>query len=150
MSISSSIDILLWNNKNYKLSILDLIDSMLNNNWKIIKSEKICYLPLEDDDLFEWTESVLTENQLKEIVKQKEIKKEIIGIIFYWKNTDIGISMLMFQDNQITFSLDINRVVIDSVEQMNLTDVNWYIKRIIPCLNTEKFKIQNIKFSQEW
>jgi len=150
MSVSASIDVVLFNKQNYIFSILDVINMMLNNNWKIENEGKISYLPLGDNGLYDWTENVITENQLKQIVRQKELEKETIGVIFYWENTDIGVSMLVLQDNQITFNLNINRVQIESLKFMKVTDVNWYLNRIIPCLNTEKFKVQDVKFHQDW
>ncbi len=150
MSITASIDLSLFNNSDYIFSSIDLLELMINNNWIIKKNNKISYLPLGDDDLFEWTENEMKENELKEIIKKKEIEKEIIGIVFYWENTDIGVSMLCFPDNQITFNLNINRVVIDEKECREITDTNWYLERIIPCLKTDKFKVQNVKFCQEW
>lgn len=149
MSTTASIDIEILNNSDYIVSAVYLMDEMLNKNWNVRYNGKINYLPLGDEDLFEWTENILTEDQLREIIKQKELQNEIVGIVFYWDDTNIAISMLKFQDNQISFNLNINRVVIDSMKSTNITDVNWYLTKIIPCLNTEKSKICSVKFNQD-
>lgn len=149
MSVVSSINISFIRNDVYDFTIIDLINAMLINNWKMVRNEKICYLPLGDDDLFDWNEKRILESELCDIVKQKEVSKEIVGIVFYWENTDIGLSMLIFQDYQISFSININRVKIDFSNVIDITDVSWYLEKIIPCFNSKKFKIQNLNFSED-
>lgn len=150
MSISASIDISLTRNKSYSFLATDIVDAMLSQNWKARKSNKICYLPLADDDLFNWSEEEITELELKDVVSQKENEKEIIGIVFYWGDTDVGVSMLIFQDYQISFNLNINRVSVNLLDKIDITDASWYLQNIIPCFNNEMFKIEDVKFNHTW
>lgn len=83
-------------------------------------------------EFFDWREDAITDTNLREIINQKESMKEIIGIIFYWEDTDIGLSMLIFQDYQISFNITINRLKINSSNAVDITNVNWYLERIIP------------------
>ena len=64
--------------------------------------------------------------------------------MFYWKNTKIGISMLVFPDGQITFQMTVNRLKLNS----DITNVNWYLKKIMICF--DKFKVTEITFNQTW
>ncbi len=143
MSISASIDIFLLKNDKYYFSVKDLIQEMQKNGWNIKKDGKICYLPLQDE-LFNWTEHPISETEWMEIVFQKEQNNEIIGVMFYWKNTKIGISMLVFPDGQITFQMTVNRLKLNS----DITNVNWYLKKIMICF--DKFKVTEITFNQTW
>ncbi len=145
MSISATIDISILKNDRYHFSVQDLLHEMLRNDWNIKKNGKICYLPFNDKD-FDWIEEDISETDFLEIASKKEEKNEIIGVIFYWKNTDIGMSMLLFQDYQITFQITINRRKLNTM--LDITDVNWYFKNIIVCF--DKFKIIEINFSQTW
>ena len=145
MSISATIDISILKNDKYHFSVQDLLHEMLRNDWNIKKNGKICYLPFNDKD-FDWIEEDISETDFLEIASKKEEKNEIIGVIFYWKNTDIGMSMLLFQDYQITFQITINRRKLNTM--LDITDVNWYFKNIIVCF--DKFKIVEINFSQTW
>ncbi len=145
MSISATIDISILKNDRYHFSVQDLLHEMLRNDWNIKKNGKICYLPFNDKD-FDWIEEDISETDFLEIASKKEEKNEIIGVIFYWKNTDIGMSMLLFQDYQITFQITINRRKLNTM--LDITDVNWYFKNIIVCF--DKFKIVEINFSQTW
>ncbi len=145
MSISATIDISILKNDRYHFSVQDLLHEMLRNDWNIKKNGKICYLPFNDKD-FDWIEEDISETDFLEIASKKEEKNEIIGVIFYWKNKDIGMSMLLFQDYQITFQITINRRKLNTM--LDITDVNWYFKNIIVCF--DKFKIVEINFSQTW
>ncbi len=97
MSVSASIDISILKNNIYNFSAKDLIAIMINNNWDVKKEDKVCYLPL-GDNLFEWTEKNISYSELMELVTQKEENSETIGLILYWKNTNIGVSMLIFDN----------------------------------------------------
>lgn len=149
MSISASIDISFAKNDIYNFSVIDVIDAMLKNNWKVINKKGVYYLPFGDDDLFDWHEKEINLKELKKIIEQKENAKETIGLVFYWESTDIGVTMLQFDDHMISFILNINRVKITSLDFMDITDVNWYLERIIPCFNKKNFQIVNINFIQD-
>lgn len=145
MSVDASFDLSIIKNDIYHFSAKDLLSEMMCKNWNVVHKGKICYLPLHDT-LFEWTEKDISESALMEIVTQKEQKHEIIGLVLYWQNTDVGVSMLIFPDDKITFGLMINRVKLDVGLNMDITDINWYMERIICCF--EKFQIDEISFQQ--
>jgi len=146
MSVSASIDVSILKNDKYDFSVEELLNTMISKNWRIKEKGKICYLPLEDE-LFDWKEEAISEIDLMKIISKKEQNKETIGVILYWKNTNIGVSMLIFQNYQVTFNIMINRLKLDDIN-IDVTDVNWYFKEIIGCF--DKFKIQEINFNQTW
>lgn len=147
MSVSASIDISILKNNIYNFSAKDLIAIMINNNWDVKKEDKVCYLPL-GDNLFEWTEKNISYSELMELVTQKEENSETIGLILYWKNTNIGVSMLIFDNLQVSFNITMNRRRLKSVRNMDITDINWYVQKIINCF--DKFKVTEITFNQVW
>ena len=130
MSISASIDVSILKNDIYNFSAKDLLLEMIDKGWKTRKNNKICYLPL-GDELFDWIEEEISELDLMKIILKKEQNNEIIGIVLFWEDTDIGISMLIFQNCQVTFNITINRMKLDNVSNIDITDINWYIKKII-------------------
>ena len=145
MSVSASIDVSFIKNDISNFSATDLIETMLHNNWTIKKDNKICYLPV-GDELFEWEENEISETKLMEIVYQKELKHETIGVILFWENTDVGVSMLIFQDYQISFNITVNRIKMNDLNCDDITDVNWYLTKIITCFFN--YKISEISFNQ--
>lgn len=142
MSITSSIDIAFFNSIDSNV----LINQLLKNKWFIIKNSKVSYLPLEEEELFSWVEEEINETDLFEIFKIKKTNNQIRGVILYYKNSEVGITLLIFNEKEITFNLDINRKVIDSISFIKMTDVNWYLYRLLPAL--ENFNIEHIKISQ--
>ena len=75
MSISSSIDVKLVDKYNYHNSYWTIIDILQNNGWKIFDEKKVFYLPLGDNDDYDWRLEELTVDELKVIIKEKEKKK---------------------------------------------------------------------------
>ena len=147
MSVIASFDILFIKNNVYNFSAKSLLYEMTRGNWNFRKNDKICYLPL-NDELFEWKEENILESEFIEIIDKKEQNHETVGVILYWQNTDIGISMLIFQDCQVSFNIGINRLKLDSVNDIDITNMNWYIEKIINCC--KKFEIVEVNFNQTW
>lgn len=145
MSISASLSVILANRCNQSLSSVKIINSLLNNGWHLEKNNKIYYLPLGDDDDFDWQENQINKDAFAEIVEQKEQAGEIIGVGLTWGNTDIGVILLIYANYQLSFSLAINRKKLQS----NVTDFNWYLEKILPCLETDFMTVSNFSFSQD-
>ena len=143
MSKSVCIDIEL--RENHSLSnAKGVIKSFLKNGWEIRRENKIYYLPI-DDEMFNWQEENITDEKLFQIIEQKELQNEIVGLVFYFNSCDTGVSMLMFSHNKISFSLNIERLKLNLKE--DVTNVNWYLRRIIPCFGYNE--IERILFSQD-
>jgi len=132
MSISASIDLKLISKSNSNFSSKQVINEMVAKGWKIEKNNKIFYLPLGDDDLYDWQEKNSKDIDIWRIISRKETLQEVIGINLYWRDTDIGLSTLIFNNTEISFSISINRVKINLAE-FDITDINWYLERIVPC-----------------
>lgn len=147
MSVSASLDISIVKNERYPFCAKDLLSQMMRKNWGVMHQGKVCYLPL-GDTLFEWTEKRISQSKLMEMIEQKEQDNEIIGLMLYWKNTDIGISMLIFPDAKIIFQFMSNRVKLENAFYFDMTDVNWYLERILCCF--DRFQIEDICFHQAW
>ena len=63
-------------------SILELIEVFLNNGWSVQDHGHISYLPLGDEDAFNWQHMALAAwPKIVEILKQKEKNRELIAYI---------------------------------------------------------------------
>ena len=71
--------------------------------------------------------------------------KEIIGAGLTWKETSIGGTMLIHPNLDISFSLTTNRKRVSN----NITDVIWYLERILPYLETDLMTVQQFTFRQD-
>lgn len=141
MSYSVSLNVKL--DSNNMLSCKEIINLLLKTGWNIQKNSKITFLPLNDDDMFDWTTSETTLSDFIKLVDEKEYLKEIVGVELYWKDTDIGGHLLMFNNCDFSFELNINTKYIG--EKVKIPDLNWYAERLIPYLSQE-YHIIEYKF----
>jgi hypothetical protein len=128
---------------NEKASAPIIIEALVNAGWNPIVNGSINYLPINDNDLYNWTSSKFSINHLLEIIKRKEQNNETIGVELYWKETNVGVSLLIINSNELSFSIEINKKYID--ESAYLIDFNWYSKKIIPIL-CELYHINKYSF----
>ncbi|WP_285079225.1 hypothetical protein [Paenibacillus sp. UMB7766-LJ446] len=49
-----------------------------------------------------------------------------------WKDTNIGGTFLIKENNTILMSPDVNRKVLDVESYNKVTDINWYTTKLIP------------------
>lgn len=102
------------------------------------------YLPLDDNDMFNWTESPLSEEKLFSIITEKEHQQEVNGVILYYQNTDTGITLFPHDMNLIDISVNINRKTIDG----KYTDFSWYSQHIAASLEKLNYHIEEIIFTE--
>lgn len=137
MSASISLDIKLIK----KFSLLDIVKILCDNGWSLEKDSKINFLPINDN--YNWVSENISNKVFFDIIEKKEIGKEMIGVILYWLNTNIGVSLIIFNSGDLSFNIDINRKYLDA--SIKLVDYNWYSEKIITILN-KKVGIHYYKF----
>lgn len=144
MSASASINISIAKRREISFSVVDIIKILLNNGWNIINDNKILYLPLGDNDKFDWQYTPMNENDFFDLIKQKELATEIIGVGLIWENSSIGGTILINSSCDILFSLTINRKKIFD----DVTDVNWYLERLLTFFETDLVTVESFSFKQ--
>lgn len=72
MSISASISIQLGKKGNEKIHAKELINTLVSDKWELQNDGKISYLPLGDDDDFDWQDDEITIKELLDIIDKKE------------------------------------------------------------------------------
>ncbi|WP_261828717.1 hypothetical protein [Inconstantimicrobium mannanitabidum] len=145
MSVSASISVQLERRNNEKISVIQLINTFISNNWRLQDDGKISYLPLGDDDDFDWQYNEISVEELMNIVNKKEICREIIGLLMLWDTTDVGVQLLIHSELELSFSISVNRKTIDNG---NITDVNWYLEKIITLLKKNNYIIESFSFEE--
>lgn len=132
MSIDSSFFIKFKNGKSFSSKYL--VQTLISKNWQVSDDDgKILYLPIGDKD-FEWQYRNIPINEFLDLVDEKDRRNEVIGILFYWKKTNIGIHMLIYPESELSCSLSVNKKTFDS-NNCKLTNINWYLERLIPALS---------------
>ena len=112
----------------YSESIADVLKIFQQIGWYIYNPQgKVEYLPIGDDDEYDWQCDEISESELYDIISKKIAGKEQIGInLFYYGGTE-GISLIANNTSQILLSITINRKTIKG----KYTDMAWYLQNII-------------------
>lgn len=135
MSISASFDFALVSSQAKTISAVDTIQRMLQFGWVLNDGGVVSYLPLGDKDDYDWQRANITLEELLPILREKERQDEIIGVSMTWKDTDIGGVFLFRNDGEISISLSINRKVVDGNAGGEVTDVSWYLTKLLPAFS---------------
>lgn len=132
MSISFSLDIKLKTNT---VRCRKIIELFIQSGWNIGMEGKITYLPLHDNDMFDWTMSEKSIPEFMRLVDEKEKVNELIGVELHWANTNIGGDLLLYSGNDFSFLLNINTKYMQT--KYKIPDFGWYAERIIGILKQE-------------
>ena len=125
MSRSISFDVELYKNTSAKA----ILESLIKAGWNPIIDNAINYLPIGDNDMFDWTMEELTIDKLFEIIYLKEKMKETIGVQLNWENTDIGVTLSISNQKELYFIISINTKYID--RDVYFVDFNWYAQKFL-------------------
>jgi len=143
MSKESSISIKLYSENNLKsYTILDLL---INFGWSCCIDNSQIYLPLNDNDEWNWLKEPFNFDNLKKIIISKSMADEVLGVKILWRESNnIGGILLIYPDLSVTFSLIGNRVE----DQSGVTDFSWYIGKLIPAIINNNINIIEISCSE--
>lgn len=119
---------IILNCSNYSDNIIDILKLFQQIGWDIYNPQgETEYLPIGDDDEFDWQCEKITEIKLFDIVSEKMAKKELIGVNLFYNNGVEGISLLADTTEQVMLSISINR----KINKGKYTDMIWYLENII-------------------
>lgn len=119
---------------------IEAIGFLMDEGWSFCRNGYVRYLPIGDQDNTTWTREILTMDSLLKIVAEKESQAELIGVAMTWQDTDIGGELLMSGEletkekkihSPIKFSVAAHRNKFLSKEDYPITDVNWYLERLL-------------------
>ncbi|WP_339235603.1 hypothetical protein MKX40_20470 [Paenibacillus sp. FSL R5-0517] len=128
MSVSISIEISL----SKQISRMTILRKLEDFGWSYNDQGKVTYLPIGDDNEFNWQRKSIPLEELLKILVIKDNQRELIGVAMTWKDTDVGGTFLIEENGTILMSPDINRKVLDVESYNKITDVNWYVTKLIP------------------
>ena len=126
-------------------STVALVDVFLNSGWSINDDKHISYLPLGDEDEFNWQDDTLESwPKVVEILQEKEKARELIGLVMTWKDTDIGGEFLFFPGmKRLSVGWNVNRRTLQHCA--GFTDHSWYLSRILAPLLQACVVIESIQ-----
>ena len=132
--------------RRYSQNIADIIEIFRKTGWRVRNKNNLTeFLPLGDNDQYNWQTSILSDSDLTELILQKQNNSEKVGINLFYEHSNIGISLLAETTSEIILSLDINRQTVS--DSNNITDIGWYFNNIILKLHNAGCYIDYFQFS---
>lgn len=144
MSVTASIDIEL--EKGIRAS--ELICMFNEIGWDYFDRQgEVFYLPVGDEN-YGWKSEKISRAKFNEIIEKKTANCETVGVSLFWKDSETGVNLLIFQKDRFTLMISINRKSISENPSFSLTDVNWYLKEIIVQLQAKGLPVNGYVFSE--
>jgi len=145
--MSVQLEVYLVNTLSFELSSAKkIVKNILDNGWVITHEEKIVCFPAASIDERDWLEKRVSVNDFLKTIKKA---KEEIVVNLFWKETDIGISVQIYPLCELSAQLcSITRLKFDLQCKVDIVDVTWYLKMILPCFHTDKSVVGRFVFSQ--
>jgi hypothetical protein len=126
-------------------SITDIIAAFKQIGWSTFNSNgETEYLPVGDNDEYDWYKKVMTESELQSIITAKTSKNERIGINLFYRDGVEGITLLSSNTKEIILCLSINRRTINNTH----TDMSWYLENVIYKLLNTNVRIISYKATE--
>jgi len=129
----------------FSKKMVDIIKVFQQIGWDIYNPQgKVEYLPVGDDENYDWQCDNMTESTFYDIISEKAINNEQIGVNLFYNNSKEGISLLAYDTNKIVLSLAINRRIIDEIH----TDMVWYLVNIVYKFFNMGIRLISYKFEE--
>lgn len=137
--------LIIFDCSNYSKSLVDVLKVFQHIGWQIFNPQnKVEYLPVGDDDNYDWQVDEISESEVFDIISNKIALKEQVGINLYFSYGIEGVSLLAYDTKQIMLSLNINKLTVKD----RYTDMSWYIENIIYKLLNYGVKISSYKIEE--
>lgn len=112
----------------YSENIVDILKIFQQIGWGIYNLQgKVEYLPIGDDDEYDWQCEDISDINLYDVISRKIAKQEQVGVNLFYNNGVEGISLMAYTTDQIMLSIAINRKTVKE----KYTDMIWYLENII-------------------
>ena len=102
------------------------------------------YLPIGDDDKYDWQCDEISESELYDIISKKIESKEQIGVNLFYCNGTEGISLMAYNTSQTILSITINRKTVKG----KYTDMSWYLENIVYKLLNADVRLLSYKIEE--
>ena len=127
----------------YSSSIAEVISAFNKIGWGYSDNVRD-YLPLHDDDMYEWQAEAISIEELLSIITNKQECGELCGVALYHQDSDKGIHLLASNTKEIMVNIIINRKTICG----DFTDISWYIENIVAKLEDIGCPVQSLDYNE--
>ncbi len=136
----------------YSNRISDIIKQFDNIGWGV-KDDIMKYLPIHDNDMFEWREEKLSYEKLFSLVSEKQALGEAVGVQLFHNKSDHGTTLYAKSTKEITLFLDYNRRIMYNTEGTvggAFTDISWYVYHIVFALEKAGCPVEDMTYNEYW
>ncbi|MBQ7776583.1 MAG: hypothetical protein IJ379_11750 [Lachnospiraceae bacterium] len=112
----------------YSADMVDVLKVFQQIGWDVYNPQgQVEYVPVGDDDEFNWQCDELSEIEVYEMMTAKIANKEVSAMNLFYNKGHEGICFLAHNTAEVMLSLSINRRTVDGEH----TDMAWYLENII-------------------
>ena len=159
MSIEASINLrIIESASGVVVSQIKTLAVLVDHNWDLVNQHGyVYYLPIGDDEMLDWTSSKIGASSLIKILEEKELRGEVIGVAVTWQNSDIGGTVFVYNNKEMTekrihtslsLCLDGNRKILLDNGNLKITDVNWYLTKLLPIFNQNGMRVEYFTYEE--
>lgn len=158
MSVSASLDLLVISLiTKRQITPTRAIDVLLKNGWNLGRDGYVAYSPLGcSSDPYEVVVKKVSEQLLMVELHEKEKCSELINVTMFWGDTEVDIHILLWdeksaQEQKITTPIVLNmgeRTKFLTSSSYEITDVNWYLERILPAFAKDDMYIECFTYEE--
>ena len=131
-----------------KVDARKLITDLIDGGWSIIYNNTISYLGVRDNGNYDWQEKQISLNDFFDIAKTKQDNDEVIGVIIRWEDSEIGGTLIIHPDLEVSFLISINTKKLKLANNEEVVDVNWYIEKLVILLKNKKYIIERFAYEE--
>ncbi len=155
MSIESSIDLrIVQTTSGSILSPIRTLEILIKNGWKLQRNGGVYYLNSNDSD---WASAAMSIESLMKILNEREQNDEHIGVTITWQDTNIGGEVILWSNKDmlqnkihtsLSFLLTMNRQILADYGHFKITDVNWYLTKLLPAFNHDDSNVEYYTYEE--
>lgn len=131
-----------------EVSVLEILEMYLANDWNLNDNGHISIRPLGDKDDFNWIQLQLEQmRELRDIIRNKVIADEDPAVVLVMNRMEVGAAVTFYPKNhRINFLLDIGKKM--HPELPAWTDVSWYLPSICKPLLAGGLIVSQVEFTE--
>lgn len=129
MAKEASIEI---NCERYSQRLSEIIELLDMIGWGFFdEDDNVEYLPLGDRGDYNWQIGAsMSKGELYSLIGRKQERGEMVGLVMYYCDTDVGITLLAENTASIMIMLNINRRTLGE-DFYEITDIGWYTSNLV-------------------
>lgn len=131
MSAEAGVSIDFYPNKFYSyVKIFDFFESI---GWRKGFENEYYFTIIDESESYLWDKYTPSSEEIREILEKNQKNGNGVGITLYYKNTEVGIDALLFENGNVIFSYLINRKTLENEFccGRKKTDMKWYQQTIV-------------------